>query len=253
MDERSTAFLAQMQQLSTYVRNPECASPPVGVPQERAALYRSLFINNMAELLASTLSLTRKQATDAVWNYWVDRFYATHPHSTPYFMEIAGEFVEFLHSERAHHPQESLALRELAHFEWAQLALSVESKEADASIENVPIVDGDVIPMMQPSTVILAYEHPVQDLARLSAPEATILLLYRDDEDQVQRVLLSPLAARLLDMIQQGPPNPVHGWLALLAEGHPVTRRLQTWAIAFLEEMQLRGVLTAVRSINETS
>lgn len=295
MTEGTAAFQRQMLQLASFARSPDRASLPEGLAPERAQIYRQLFLNNIAELLASTLPVTRAQVPEPVWRHWVSSFYSQYPHSTPYFMEIAGEFVEYLNGEREGHDDELPAWRELAHYEWVQLAISVDAGNVDtgsfdavemgfdaardadacAAIANTPSTMsnppaamanppaamanphtanagpwcppdwGAVVPVLSPVSAVLAYEYPVHEVANLHAPVTTLILVYRDNADQVQRMLLSPLAAQLLDAIRNNEGSLTHAVLERVAEcsGQPVSAELQGWALQLLDELALRGVL----------
>lgn len=253
------AFQRQMLQLASFARSSGQAPLPEGLAPDRAMIYRQLFLNNIGELLTSTLPLTRAQVSDPVWRHWVSSFYSQYPHSTPYFMEIAGEFVEFLNSERETHEAELPAWAELAHYEWVQLAISVDADAAATStnaLSNLlahaangePSCPADwlsVVPVLSPVSAILAYEYPVHEVTNLHAPAPTLILVYRDNGDRVQRMLLSPMAAQLLDAIQNNEGLDTGTLLESIGQchGQPLTAEYRGWALQFMYDLALRGVL----------
>lgn len=107
--------------LSRHLRDPSHPPPP-GIEEHRLAIYRDLFFNNIESLLAGNFPVTRQTLGDDAWRRLV-RFYALHRSQTPLFPEIAAR-VHPLPGTRTG-DSDPPWLRELAHYEWVELALQI--------------------------------------------------------------------------------------------------------------------------------
>ncbi len=108
--------------LSRHLRDPSHPPPP-GIEERRLAIYRDLFFNNIESLLAGNFPVIRQTLGDDAWRRLVRSFYARHRSQTPLFPEIAREFIRFLETRTG--DGEPPWLRELAHYEWVELALQI--------------------------------------------------------------------------------------------------------------------------------
>ena len=105
--QRQAAFAA-------HLRDPEANPAPPGIEARRMAVYRDLFFNNIAGLLAGNFPVIRRTLGQAQWITLVRRFYADHHSRTPLFPEIAREFIRFLEA-RDEDAGEPPLLSDLAH------------------------------------------------------------------------------------------------------------------------------------------
>ena len=108
--------------LSRHLRDPSHPPPP-GIEERRLAIYRDLFFNNIESLLAGNFPVIRQTLRDDAWRRLVRSFYARHRSQTPLFPEIAREFIRFLETRTG--DGDPPWLRELAHYEWVDLALQI--------------------------------------------------------------------------------------------------------------------------------
>lgn len=197
--DRQAAFAA-------HLRDPVRHAPPPGMDPARLAVYRGLFIGNIEGLLASVFPVLRSLYAPEDWLALVRSFYAQHHARTPYFPEIAAEFVGFL--ETAHLPRavDPPFLRELAHYEWLELALDVTDEEIPATGFDAA---GDLlsgIPVVNPLAVLARYAWPVHRVSPENPrplPAETWLLVWRDREDCVRFQELNALSARLFTALRQ--------------------------------------------------
>ena len=81
---------------AAHLRDPEANPAPPGIEPQRMAVYRELFFNNIAGLLASNFPVIRRTLGEMEWTALVRRFYADHHSRTPLFPEIAREFIRVL-------------------------------------------------------------------------------------------------------------------------------------------------------------
>ncbi len=174
------------------------------------AIYRDLFYHNVQSLLASTYPVLRKILSDKQWHRLMRDYFAKHQAHTPLFPQMPKEFLRYLEQEREAQPDDLPFLWELAHYEWAELGLSIDSREVDCQQQSSP---DDVLgakPLLSPLAWVLAYRFPVHkispDYQPTEAPEqATYLVIYRDPKDTVHFAELSPISAHLLALIEAAP------------------------------------------------
>ena len=137
-------------------------------------------------------------------------FFAHHTSSSPYFLEISQEFLDYLQSELETQPEDPQGLLELAHSEWGELARMVaeESTDLDMVDPNGDLLQGH--PVLSPAAWPLAYQYPVHKMGPDYLPEAppgqpTYLVVYRNRMDEVKFLEINPVTARLVNLLQENP------------------------------------------------
>lgn len=203
---------AQQLALTRHLRDPLAREAPEGWEDRRLAIYRELVFNNLEGLLAANFPVLRAVLGDAEWPALVRAFQRDHACETPLFPEIGRELIAWLDSlETLPRP----FIRELAHYEWVELALQVSDigdvafDPIDAGTDVVSaLLDG--VPLVSPLAWPLAYAWPVHRIDvshQPSAPPAgpTLLLVRRDAQGAVRFSELAPLAYRLLERIAEAP------------------------------------------------
>ncbi|WP_371366812.1 DUF2063 domain-containing protein [Pseudomonas sp. QL9] len=193
----------QLQTLASHVRDPQRHAPPPGIEARRLAVYRQLFLGNIASLLEGAFPVLSASLGAQRWQALVEAFYAEHRCQTPLFTEVAGEFVGYLEQASVELPEWAA---ELAHYEWVETALLLgEDREADHDPEG-DLLDG--VPVLSAQAWPLAYAWPVADIGPDYLPDAaptapTLLLARRGADQQVHFSRLAPLAHALLLSLQQ--------------------------------------------------
>lgn len=187
--------------LSRHLRDPSHPPPP-GIEERRLAIYRDLFFNNIEGLLAGNFPVIRQTLGDDAWRRLVRGFYALHRSQTPLFPEIAREFIRFLETRTG--DSDPPWLRELAHYEWVELALQISDEPAPRHDPDGDLLDG--MPVTSPWAWALAYQWPVPRIGpeyRPSVPPATptLLLVRRDADHAIRFADLSPLVYRLFELL----------------------------------------------------
>jgi hypothetical protein len=186
-------------------------------------IYRGLFFNNVSSLLAGVFPVLRKILGEDLWTQLVRDFYRVHRCRTPFFLEVPQEFLEYLAEEREARETDPPYLYELAHYEWVELALSVEeASPADLAVDP----DGDLlagVPALSPLAWPLAYRFPVHRLSpeyqpQVAPPEASFYIVYRDLEDAVGFIEINAVTMRLVQRMQEHPELSGQRQLEELAE-----------------------------------
>lgn len=211
-------FKAKQAEFSAYIRNPDENSCPKDVKLERMEMYRALFFNNMESFLSSNFPVLRKILNDTEWQQLAQDFFAEHPCTSPYFSEIPEEFILYLQNERAAKTEDYPFMLELAHYEWAEMALSI-SQDTHTDTKPLRIANLQQTIQLSPLAWVFAYQFPVHNLSPaylpLQAPEQpSYLAIYRNKEDQVNFIELSPMSFYLLHTVQSQQPISINHCLA---------------------------------------
>jgi hypothetical protein len=205
--EPPASLRARQEALTAYLRDPHGAGRPDGLDERGGHVYRRLVYNNIQGFLASNFPVLRQILDGERWDTLVADFLAEHRAQTPYFLEIGREFLDYLGEVRGERPGDPPFLLELAHYEWVELALSVD--EAEIPSEGV-VADGDLLvgrPVVSPLAWPLQYAFPVHRIGPGYEPQAapgqpTFLVVYRDRQGAIGFLEINAVTARLLQLLQ---------------------------------------------------
>ena len=101
---------------------------------------------------------------------------------------------------------------ELAHYEWVEMALSIAKENLTVSNKNPDNLLNSKI-ALSPLASPLVYQYPVHKIAPeflpTEAPELpTFLIVYRNIQDDVNFIEITPITYRLLEIVQEN-ENPL--------------------------------------------
>lgn len=246
-------FQKRQREFAAHLRDPvrnACA----GIEDRRLRIYRELFYNNVEDCLASAFPVLRRLSADAVWHARVRDFYARHRSAAPQFHRVPEEFLRFLEAERGEHPDDPPFLRELAHYEWVELELSISPLELTPEIADP---NGDLLaqpPLLSPLAWTLAYAWPVQRIGPDFQPQApgaqpTYLIVNRDRQDRVRFLEVNPVTARLTTLIEAEPAASGRELLLRIAAelGHPQPESVVAEGARILEQLRGRDIVLGTR------
>lgn len=235
------------------IRAPEQVTPPAGIEDRRMRIYRELFFNNVQNFLDTGFPVLRRLYTQAQWDAITRDFLTQHRCTTPYFHEIAQEFLRYLEKERRPAAEDPPFLLELAHYEWTELALSVAE---DPSLEGID-ANGDLlaaIPVLSPLAWPLGYRFPVHRIGPAFRPQSpgeqpTHLLVYRDRNDTVRFMELNAVTTRLLALMHEDAAATGRQLLERITEElqHPQPEVVMQGGMEILEELRAAGVILGTR------
>ena len=200
--------LAKLQkQFAAHIRSPLKSPAPSDVEDRRMEIYRNLFYNNIRSLLSWNFPVIKKLLSSEDWAQLVRDFYIEHRAKTPMFPELPREFLQYIQDKRQDREGDLPFLLELAHYEWVELALSLDEDEID-EVRADP--DGNLlegVPVLSPLAWSLSYRYPVHRISPefqpKEAPEqATHLLVYRNREDQIKFMQLNVVSALLMQLMK---------------------------------------------------
>lgn len=217
-------------------------------------VYRELFFNNIQSLLAGNFPVLRSLHDTNDWSELVRDFYSKHRCRTPLFTEIAKEFLCYLQDDRKEREDDPGFLLELAHYEWVELALSLDERDP-ASI--VVGHDGDLLsgrPLLSPLAWPLSYRYPVHRIGpdfRPAQPpeEPTHLLVYRNRAGQVKFMKLNIETRLLLEFMQEDQDATGVALLKRVANeiGHVDPQQVIAAGSKILTELRMRDVVLGTK------
>lgn len=248
-------FQSKQYEFAAHIRDPENSLAPPGIEDRRMGIYRDLFFNNLRNLLGTFFPVMRKIHSDGQWSHLVREFMKIHRAKTPYFLELPEEFLAFLQNEYTPVEHDYPFLTELAHYEYADLALRVSTDENDTHDIDP---DGDFlahVPVKSSLVWAFAYRYPVHRIAADFLPtepseQPSYLAVYRRSDDKVRFLELNAVTAALLDAVENNDAGLTGEALLrqLAATIHyPDVEALIKHGVDALEEMRQLEILTGTR------
>lgn len=250
MPERRADFQRVQYGFAAYIRDPSRNPPPDDVAPVRMRMYRELFFNNIESFIGAGFPVLKSILDGERWLELVGDFFRRHRCRTPFFVEIAEEFLDYLQNERGERPDDPPFLLELAHYEWVELALAV----ADGSVPKYADELGadPLIRVVALSALAwpLAYRFPVHRLCpefQPAEPEAepACLVVYRDRTDAVKFLEVNTVTFRLLETLRETGPRRGADLLRHLADRlqYPDPAILLAHGAEILQGLGNRGVI----------
>ena len=247
-------FQALQYRFAAHLRDPEHRPAPEGLEDRRLKIYRELFYNNVEGLVASNFPVIRTLLDDDAWHALVRGFLAGHQSHTPLFTEIGREFIRYLEAREQSGAGDPPFLRELAHYEWVELALAID----EARIEDLPHdPQGDLlagVPLPSPVAWPLVYRFPVHrirpDFQPDVAPEQpTCLIVVRQRNEQVAFTQADPATIQLFETVKANPAWTGLQCLEAMAGLFPPDAREQVLGAGaqMLDALRARDVILGTR------
>ncbi len=244
-------FKSKQNEFAAYIRDPENNPVPADVKERRMSMYRELFFNNIEGFLSGNFPVIRKILNDRQWFALVQDFFAKHPCQSPHFSQIPEEFLDYLQNERDSSDDFPFML-ELAHYEWVEMALSIAKEDVVACNQDLDnLLNRNIA--LSPLAWPLAYQYPVHKIAPvflpLEAPEQpTFLIVYRNSEDDVNFIEITPITYRLLEIIQEHEKLLVEDCLKQVAKesSHPDPELIIAGGLQILKELAGKTIITLV-------
>jgi hypothetical protein len=254
IENKPDSLQSQLNSFAAHIRDPENQSGPAGVEDRRMQIYRQLFFNNISNFLSSNFPVLRKLYDDQAWKQLVSDFYTEHRCHTPLFPELPKEFLRYLQNQRKDRPGDPPFLLELAHYEWVELALSLDENELDDAGANSAGNLMEEVPVLSPLAWPLSYLYPVQKIRPGFEPEtppeqATHLLVYRDRSDKVKFMQLNDVSRLLLNLLQESRGLTGRKLLSEIANriNHPDPSAVIENGAKLLQELKNKDILLGTR------
>lgn len=197
-------------EFAANLRDPKKNKSPSDIEDRRMEVYRGLFYRNIETFISNSFPVLRKLYNDDNWHNMVRDFFSNHQSISPYFKDISKEFLSYLEDEREIQTEDPIFIKELAHYEWIEIYLTFTDTEI-----NLKEIDtqGDLlsgIPALSPLAHLHSYHYPVHQIKPDFQPDAaseqpSFLMIYRDQKDNVGFMELNPVAAMLVNLLQEQP------------------------------------------------
>lgn len=243
----------QVQQVFVaHIKNPELPMPD-GIAEDRMAVYRELFFNNVQSFVSSAFPVLKSLYSQERWQALVRQFFIQYQCTSPYFLHIAEHFLHFLQQDYQPQAEDPPFLLDLAHYEWAELYVSTKQLPQ----QEQPLAAGQLteLPLaLSALSMLLAYPYPVHQISREFQPqtagEVHCYLLYRNHDDEVKFVLINPLTAALLHHLQQAPGSTLKQLVKALVPLVPQLDgdTLLSGASAILQDFAAKGLLVSFQA-----
>ena len=253
MSERP-AFQATQYGFAAHIRDPDAHAAPDGIEDRRMAIYRDLFFNNVASLLGRTFPVLHRILGRDRWRVLMRDYFSHHESHTPLFLEMPREFLQYLEAERGKVDGDLPFMLELAHYEWVELALAIDERDADLTDVDT---GGDLLqgqPVLSPLFRSLTYCYPVHQLSpdfqpREAPQKPTRLLVYRNLNDQVSFIEINAVTTRLLELLAEGHETTGRQALEIIAQelDHPKHETVVDGGLEILERLRDCHVVLGVR------
>ncbi len=245
-------FQQVQQAFVAHIKNPELPMPD-GIAEDRMAVYRELFFNNVQGFVSSAFPVLKSLYPQARWQTLVRQFFIRFTCTSPYFLHIAEHFLHFLQQDYQPQAEDPPFLLDLAHYEWAELYLS--TKQLQQQEQSLTPAQSTEAPLALSALAMLsAYPYPVHQISTEFQPQAAgevqCYLLYRNRDDEVKFVLINPLTAALLHNLQQTPGSTLKQLVKALVPLVPQldSDALLSGASTILQDFAAKGLLVSFQA-----
>lgn len=232
-------FQRYQAEFTAHIRNPKLHKKPANVNTARMAVYQNAVFNNIADSVSVCFPVCQSVFGKRVWDKILQDFVASFAAASPIFREIPQQFLQFLSTKNQNTKNELPAyLQPLAHYEWAELAVSHLPASNVALNKNTDLLKQT--PVLAPH-LLLEYDFAVHQISakfKPKQPEKTYLLVYRNAAFEVKFIALNPMTYQLLKLIEE---NELTGEQALmrLAEQmqHPDANAVIQFGLGILTDL----------------
>jgi len=253
-------FMQTQYRFAGAIRDPENTAAPDDVAPGRMAVYQELIYTNIEDFLSNAFPVLRKISPDEQWHTLVRDFIVEHRARTPLFPELPREFLAYLEQERTPQATDFPFMLELAHYEWAELALAISEEqinEGDIARSGSLLDD---VPVLSPLTWLCSYRYPVHRIGPDFIPDEpgdtpTFLLVYRGRDDEVGFMELNPVSAELIQRLQQdNTQTGIQLFKAMAAAmQHPNPATVIDGGLQILQMLQQRDIILGTREAGGAS
>jgi len=202
------SFQSLQHQFARHLKGEAVPESLQHVEPRRLNVYRELFFNNVKGFVDSAYPVLSSLFAEADWEREIRAFWRSHDCQSPYFLDIAEEFLLYLAEEREPRADDLPFLLELAHYEWVELAIATRKTDEPqggyaAWLENESHQVA-VSELAWPLSYCFPVHHISSDYQPQQPAEAGVfLIVYRDRDDEVRFMEINGLTAQMLQLIQQ--------------------------------------------------
>tara|TARA_B100000700_G_scaffold224057_1_gene247048 strand:- start:108 stop:866 length:759 start_codon:yes stop_codon:yes gene_type:complete len=242
-------FIQVQQAFMAHIRDPQQHAKPSDVEERRMAIYRDLFFNNVDGFVSSAYPVLKSLYSEQAWHRLVRQFFSQHDCKSPYFLDIAGEFLAFLANDYEVQSDDPAFMLELAHYEWVELDVSVAQEVAEEVSLSAHQVTSSAL-FLSSLARNLSYSFPVHTISADNQPsepaaQPSYFVVYRDSDDEVQFLSTNAMTALLLNIIESQPGADLNDVCQEVVEHAPQFSQEQLYqgALNTLSAMAERGIV----------
>lgn len=232
-----------------HIRDPDNYPPVVGVDERRMVVYRELMFNNMVSFVTNSFPVLHSLYQGSAWQSLIRKFFIEHDCQSPYFVNIGGEFVDYLANSYQACQDDPVFLVELAHYEWVELEVSIR-KGRDEQQPMLPHLLGKTQIVVSYVAWPLTYRFAVHQISTEHIPDQPVeggvhLIVYRDSADTVQFMEINNMTAILIQQIVDQPGISINQIHADLANTYPQFNQqvLASGIDQMLNKLAIRGII----------
>ena len=247
MSHTANSFKQTQYQFAAHIRDPQQHAVPPGIEDRRMAIYRDLIFNNINGSLKSGFPVIHSLYDETEWQNIVRDFMIKHQSKSPLFVDIPREFIQYLEDERDG-SEDPVFLKELAHYEWVELALSIAEPDFQVTLlgESEDALTQKYT--QSPLAWLLVYHFPVHQISADNQPitpseSPVCLLVYRNEEDKVKFIELNAISARLLELLASGLSGKAAVESLATEMQHPHPEVVANGARSLIQDWVGRGIL----------
>lgn len=250
---RPPAFVEAQRRLARHLRDPVGEPAPPELPEERLAVYRNAVRHNIDRFMGDNYPRVREILPPATWDSMIDDYLRQHVARTPVFARLPDEFIAFLEDWEAPGPAPAY-LRELAHFDWLENAVSCDERAVPTSGFDPA---GDLLAgplLFNPVHQLITYRYPVHAIGasyrpQEAPPQTTHLVAFRDAGHSFRVLDLNALASNLFVTLRDDPTSTARTVLLAMAEAlaHPEPEAVVEGGLGILQRMHNAGLLLGTR------
>lgn len=196
-----------------------------GIEQRRLAIYQELFFNNVLDFVSNGFPVLKSLYNKETWSRLVRQFFTEHTCTSAHFVDIPAEFLQFLTEQYQIKQSDPIFIKELAHYEWIELEVTVQAQMPD----NLCVLRSGEIATekfeLSPLVRVVSYPYPVHQISEKFRPtspsEPVYLLVYRNLNFEVKFIEVNAVVAFMLDLLAKQIENSFEGLASQLQSALP--------------------------------
>jgi hypothetical protein len=216
--------------------------------ERRLLLYRRHVRRTLERAVRLEIPRTAARLGDA-FAPWVTRWIDEESPRSRYFRDVAFELVAWAAPRWAADPTLPTYLGDLARHELAWFEVATAADAAPEAPALTPEIELDRAVRFHASTRLRRYDHAVQELSEdldardVPARAETALLAYRDADDDVRFLALTPLAATIVERLLAGEALGAAVQGACVALGAALDASVTAGTAALLDDLVARRAI----------
>ncbi|WP_016956807.1 DNA-binding domain-containing protein [Catenovulum agarivorans] len=190
------------------------------IEQRRLTIYQELFFNNILDFVSNAFPVLKSLYSQQAWSQLIRQFFIEHTCTSAHFVDIPAEFLQFLTEQYQVKQSDPVFIKELAHYEWIELAVTVQVQTQDKlSLLSANEITSEKF-NLSPLARVISYPYPVHKISKkfqpVSSSEPIYLIIYRDADFKVKFIEINAAIAFMLDLLAKQVENSFEGLVTQL-------------------------------------